>query len=59
MNRASICKINELEGQLERLSRTGLTVDVFRNAMRKAPRMLSIVPTIRQKRKRVLTEIRL
>ena len=35
MNRASICKINELEGQLERLSRTGLTVDVFRNAMRK------------------------
>ena len=26
--RASIYKINELEGQLERLSRTGLTVDV-------------------------------
>ncbi len=36
MNRASICKINELEGQLERLSHVGLTVDVFREAMRKA-----------------------
>ncbi len=36
MNRASICRINELEGQLERLSHVGLTVDIFREAMRKA-----------------------
>lgn len=44
MNRASICKINELEGQLERLSRTGLTVDVFRNAMRKARECFRLSP---------------